>query len=146
MSKSYQTIYYTTWDFFRFLVLGLLKKIFKIVKRELFIIGTKNNLSSGFLLISKARIPFDKRRIYSFTFLEYLNHQRFFGPKIGWKKNLKRPFSDDNSSITFSKSSLLTWARSMDNNARWLRQFWTRVILRFVFGLRKTLNECSAEE
>ena len=34
----------------------------------------------------------------------------------------------------------------MRNSARWPRRFPALVLLRFVFGLRKTLNDCSAEE
>ena len=30
-----------------------------------------------------------------------------FGIKVGWKKNLERTFSDENSSITFSISTLV---------------------------------------
>ena len=52
----------------------------------------------------------------------------FFGLKIG------------------GKYTLLKYTRSINNSVWWLRRSCPMVFLRFVFGLRKTLNDCSAEQ
>ena len=56
--------------FFFFCVLGLRtnqEKLWKVIWREMrhrFIMGTKNNLSWGCLLLATTKIPFGKRRIH----------------------------------------------------------------------------------
>ena len=74
--------------------------IWRDLRQRFFIMGAKNNLSLGFLLVAKAKISF----LYKIQY----KSPTFFGLKIGWKKNLERLFSDENSSITLSISTLLT--------------------------------------
>ena len=70
------------------------------MKQDKSIVGAKNNLSLGFLLVAKAKISF----LYKIQY----KSPTYFGLKIGWKKNMERLFFDENSSITLSISTLLT--------------------------------------
>ena len=106
--------------FFFFCVLGLRtnqKKRLKAIWRKL---RQRFIMGKRFLLAS---IEFTN----SLFTRSKTSHQRFWS-MIGWK------------------STLLTEARSIHNSGRWLRRCCSMILLRFVFGLRKVLNDYSVEQ